>query len=675
MSNVPTIIDQLIPQSIPPSCADLETPSQSVIVGEPPHVANEVRESRDSPVQIPSKTSQIEILDLTQNDDEPSKTGLKADSLGSSQANPIDLEPTELKAQYDTVSDSDDEGPEVLPISHESLGLPLAPATVASHDASDEFTHIFGYHTSHTKNESNESKKEKTITAESTIADSDMGDSDLDDPFFASEDDAYFETEDELDHMRTVQRRSKVRPQEDNATDDDEDDESVQSSDHRELAQIQIHVNLDADKDKLDQGTQAQCNTDGSTPAQRANVLVKDSQTDVPLGPSTSFTSEVLDISHNSLNCPVWPAAVHRAPSPSDAALAKPPTAALARLSRDDLVSRVRFEEEDRYKTAPAWVHYKEDVACSLNTNNSADASHGRMEEAPNTSYASFNPCPPDFLFNYADHTSFSRYDDGPFTTWPRYNMSPAPQPHFSMASRHYNEGGQQNDLRTNCGPYGQPYWRHNNESQKESVNQDLSYIPTLEASVLKAQDLQTKSYELGENSEKRDTKLSRLPISDIVNDASGSISDSPRSLKRKADAIASEPLSAHLDDFRPHEAFRTCIMDPFPVCSGALVDRDGNSEEFGLSDAQPREEQEVQEAFSNESLFQPSSQSDRPVALDVIEGPAKKRVKTDKRSRMPVQTFLSGMLAGGLSVFGALLVYGATAPESLHDTVRHEFQ
>ena len=62
--------------------------------------------------------------------------------------------------------------------------------------------------------------------------------------------------------------------------------------------------------------------------------------------------------------------------------------------------------------------------------------------------------------------------------------------------------------------------------------------------------------------------------------------------------------------------------------------------------------------------------------AVSCSEGPPTKRVRIESSSSVlkTTRTFVSGMLAGGLSVFGALLVYGATAPDSIQDRVRLDF-
>ena len=644
---------------------------------EPLPTSQEAQESEISVPQVEPKTSKIEVFDLTHIDDEPCRVKSKRDGLGSSQTNPIELEPLELKAKYDTISDSDEEGPEALPIRQELLGLPSASIKTTPHNTANEFAQVFDCQTLHRISHYAETKERKQIAAESTVADSDMGDLDSDDSFSASDEDVYFETEDELDHKEANHRySSSLMPQDEETSNDDEENESeAQSVDHRVIAHDQVPNAGGNLEEKVDRGIRTQCNIKGNVSTLRANVLVKDSQTDAPLRQSTSFTSEVLDISQNTLNCPVWSGTIHRAPSPSDAALAKVPTATLTRPSHEDLFNRMRAEEEEKYKTASIWAQYgKENPVFPPAANNSTVAPHGKLQDVISNAYT-FGTCAPDFLYTCHDSTSLPRYDDGPFAPWPRYNLSPAPQPPLNMSTRHYNDDARHSDFRVDCSPYGQPYWRHNIETSKEGISQEISYLPPADMSILKAQDPRANTHELGENLEKRDSKLSRVPISDIVNDASGFIPSPLRTLKRKADAITSDALDVHHASLQTQAPSGSCAMYPVLHSTENPTNSEEWSEELSLPDAQPRDGDELVEIFSNESLAQSSSTSDGIATSDAAEGPAKKKVKIAKGSRKPVQTFISGMLAGGISVFGALLMYGATAPVHLQDQVRLEFQ
>ena len=154
--------------------------------------------------------------------------------------------------------------------------------------------------------------------------------------------------------------------------------------------------------------------------------------------------------------------------------------------------------------------------------------------------------------------------------------------------------------------------------------------------------------------------KPTMLTISEIVSEGtSGLPGDQSRGTKRKADDMME-------DDTTKCQAANSAASEDVAASFDVV-----------LPDAQPREDMTMinQQSQALSATMGEALRSEAPTLVSP-EGPAKKKSRTDSQSSVlrTTRTFVSGMLAGGLSVFGALLVYGATAPDSIQDRVRLEF-
>ena len=574
--------------------------------------------------------SDVEVFDLTGTDENKQcKAITEHASLGSSQANPIDLEPTDPKVHYDTVSDSDDERPECLPISQNPITQNAEnPAT----QVTSAVTHSTHLHSSMSdsseasqasEDEVNDQRIRKAAV-DSTIADSDVNDTDPEDDLFVSEGEDYdFDLDKELIANHGYTSRDSLPPN----WDDSDIDEEVEDDDEGFI----VDLRESRDNQKAVQEAHVRFDLKADASLQRPRVLVEDSQMMMP--PPRISVGEVIDVSQNCLN-PWVP--LHRAPSPSDAALVKPPK--LARLPHevtwDKSVSRPFAEEH-----VPA-RHPSSDI----------NGYPPKLTDVT-SNHATANPSlfVPDYHFNYNDQ-AMPRYEDGPFAGWQKYNVPSLHQQHqFMLSSRQTNLENQQNDLNMSDGPYTQPYWRYNTE-QREAVD-------AVAPPIVPAPYIYTEYSKPQKSPDTREVKSSRLPISDIVNEASVQINDLSRGLKRKVDEMTT-------DDQVEERHFGMNLSNSPKVIQESI-----------LPDAQPREAMDSSESMRHETLLEPMTPIVVSRTITNTEGPARKKLKTDVRRPSAIRTFVSGMVAGGLSVMGALFMYGVTAPEVIQDTVRLEFQ
>lgn len=566
----------------------------------------------------------VEVFDLTGIDEnKPYKAATEHMSLGSSQANPIDLEPTDPKVRFDTVSDSDDEGPECLPISQNPITqiaeTPVIRVTSAAIRSMNH--HCFASDSSEASQVSGEVNNERIrkAAADSTIADSDVNDTDPEDDLFVSEGEDYdFDLDKELIANHGFTSRDSLPPNWDESDSDEEvedDDEGLvvdlrESRDNQEAIQ-RAHVHFDIKEDPS---------------LQRPRVLVEDSQMIMP--PPRISVGEVIDVSQNCMN-PWVP--LHRAPSPSDAALVKPPkmTRLPHEVTWDKSVSRPFVDEHVPTRHPSSDINSYPPKPTDITSNHATANPHLFI---------------PDYHFNYND-PAMPRYEDGPFAGWQKYNVPSLNQQQFMKTDLE----SQQNDLNMSDGPYTQPYWRYNTE-QRDIV--DGITPPTVPAPYV-----YTEYPKPQKSPDMREVKSSRLPISDIVNEASVQISDLSRGLKRKADEMT-------IDDQVEERHVEMTLSNNIQDTQGSI-----------LPDAQPREMMDSAESMRHETLLEAMT----PVVVSATtantEAPPMKKLKTDVRRPSAIRTFVSGMVAGGLSVMGALFMYGVTAPEGIQDTVRLEFQ
>ena len=210
-----------------------------------------------------------------------------------------------------------------------------------------------------------------------------------------------------------------------------------------------------------------------------------------------------------------------------------------------------------------------------------------------------------------------------------------------------------------------QPYWRNSYGSGNSS-----SQPPTLPTRV-------TENAEPFLTNNPPSSKPTVLTISEIVSDNNpGLPSEAVHGTKRKVDDMVE-------DEFNGYQEAALDVSGNEAATSSATYNNDQSRNDPMVMDAV---KQSTPEATAETSGMQPYStertpeapipKAVAPKAMAHNEGPPTKKARIEPPSSMlkSTRTFVSGMLAGGLSVFGALLVYGATAPDSIQDRVRLEF-
>ena len=627
-------------------------------------------------------TSGVEILDLTE--DESIDAGKKA-GYGTSQTNPINLEPPIKTTRYDIVSDSEDECPEELPIHSASQ----------NDDESILKLHLQQHAELNTSSAPKDQKALKTTTNDTTIADSDLGEMDSE---------VNFSSDDDLDSViseaqKAAQESGSVwRPtttpwySDDEDEEDDVGDDFDLDDDSQEKAMAEFNTQNPAvvwkgPKSHVHFGSEDEI----AVPCRR--MFVEDSQAAVP---TKTSLGDSMDVNHENLN--PWIKSTPRAPSPSDAAMVK---AAMAKMPTEMLNSAM---EAGTFNPPQKKVFGQNDLS-SFGGSTSCRWTH----PPPGNNVSGFE----DYSLHQQDFESsvdrgFSRYDDGPFSGWQKYDpMSGVP----AAPSQHFNPPHRPIGFPPRYEP-SYPLMEAFHSAQQYSgysgeIRNDFPPMNPV-PSILVGGKCKLPESDMAQGI--CESKPSKLPISDIVNSSPRQSGPSARSLKRKADEItmdeSNEPVVAQVSQTQASSVLRP---------------------ESGFPDAQPRGEPTVSEFFSQESLipstpiaqqngtntilhehgvdldrpshtqFQPSNQRapkltlidahtyaqsmaqqhrknmPQPLIKDT-EAPARKRVKTSLKGSGRVGAFVSGLVVGGLSLAGAFAAFIATIPENVKDEARREF-
>ena len=539
-------------------------------------------------------------------------------NTGSSQANPINLEGPQADTPQMIVSDSDDEPPEVLSTSQASLKALPAPFSA------DPFRYYSAMvDAAMTANNNGQKDIEKRASSEAMIADSDMETSVADFNYSTSED--------ELGPNSDVDCEGT---DEHNWSDDfSEDDDvwekfEVESKATQALPVVNVE-NLHSDS----------ASAEASTSILRSNVLAKDSQLLTPTQSRVDST-EVLDVSKPiGIAAKLWNEPLPRAPSPSDAALAKPPYA------RVPSVGAVGKTSSKRYPADVAmWQgSHRDDQELQNGDIRAYNPNLGPWAHSAPVLSAPYNSLAADEYFETIDRC-LPLYDDGPFTGWsylPAHHGASANINNFTISSHRshmpvsftgYPPIGDQYDVRMN--------------GNRDNTSTSVPWMP-YPAPAVPSQSPSDPLIRLPDTSS---GKSSKLPISDIVNKAASQVNDPVPTLKRKADEISVAEPEESLP--RPH-ATRT----------------GDSSQNSCLPDAQPREDLGPSDTLPDH-ILQPihdatvnASASSQPL---VKREPARKRIRVSGAAPKPIKAFLSGMLVGCIGLAGACAAFIATIPDAV---------
>ena len=316
------------------------------------------------------------------------------------------------------------------------------------------------------------------------------------------------------------------------------------------------------------------------------------------------------------------PTSMRRAPSPSDAALARNPSDPRWSLDRNNVDSSGHLPTPVNLSTT---TYTPQTYSCGSSV-------------TPRNPF----PCRPRFdLVPYpaleSPETHSRPYDQGPFISQHNFTecqiRSPSPSPPPRLPTLAWRQYG----LESFCGTSKHTAPQKTNEIQSSKIN-----------------------------------------ISSLVNTHH---TEKSRSLKRKAEDMSSraekiESASAptqdalsHVDDAITH--VRDTLSNVLPPLESVPSDDQDNT----LPDAQPREHLTATESasFSQDSVMKPAS---CPVSISPVlkavdtEGPARKKARTASPTSGGIGKFVSGVCVG---LVGAIAAFVATIPSSVRDEALQE--
>ena len=367
-------------------------------------------------------------------------------------------------------------------------------------------------------------------------------------------------------------------------------------------------------------------------------VLVEDSQLRGQMPPRISSSGV-------AINVEAFPAFLnndHRAPSPSDAALAKKPSFSNRRLSLSDDTAHV-----------PATTR--------MNIPQSTSGfGKGYLAGRPAPSgYGAPHPLRVDFLDNSNSIHGFANFDDtrghesmfDDSDFWPRYKIGP-----FSSGPERCSalpsllaacEQSKSNDLHVH------QYLGPTASGAKESSTSSKDCIPARGAGNIDDQ-LNNPQRFVGPSP--------ALSIKELVDDNHNEFPSTSRSLKRKAEKITP-------DDEAMAPPPNQWTQPPIQLSQTA-----GISQESFLHDAQPRD---IQASTPQDTVLQFGDRIPDNSESSIVsnhEEPARKKIKRAAKRPGRFGTFISGFVIGGLSLAGAFAAVVATVPNSVREEAWREF-
>lgn len=588
-----------------------------------------------------------EIYDLTKPTSATSiSRGVDCVYPGSSQAHPIDLEgdrpPTQADSrvnhpatQAELIEDSDNEPPEILPISQASL---KAMPTTRPYDP-------FRYYAPMVVVPSTNasvvpaSKAQEENDKDAIVADSDADSSDHEVNYTSSDDE--LEPSSDIDSIGTSE---KSWP---NELSDDEQ-MSEMNDDARESAECL--------KDPAVTETTAKAKVhfapEPAKSMQEDHVLIEDSQLRdhshrrSSIGEILDVGSEAIAETNEGKAVPEqpWTQLAPRAPSPSDAALARPPHTASQHSGA--ATSNEMFDHFPVLSGVSPWHRLS-----IYGPKSTESGSLPWMTPYTDDSHTTA-PMTNNNTFVYPDldamDRALPRYDDGPFSGWP-YDAIPS----NPYSTTRYG------DSRTYCIP---PHSSTHNQAVHVTDNNLVVNNPP-SPRVFRHESAQSfrasmDSSLLSQRKKLHETssvKPAKLPISDIVNQASDNNMD--RSLKRKADEISSDEVE---DLVLPEQVRQVAVTMQ-------------GSQDTLFPDAQPRDDVAMPDNTLHDTLQEPELSVRESDTTSATDGPPSKRAKTSRGASRPVRAFVSGVLVGCLSLAGACAAFIATIPENVRDEALRE--
>lgn len=566
---------------------------------------------------------------LTNDDDQIEK------EAGTSPLNPIELDKEIARVRRDAMVEIEDDGPEILSSKAAVAPIPpLAPTLSLGHL---QQWHL-RLHTEHNVDTGEGNGHD-------VIPDSDMDD--FENNLFdeVDDDELYQLTEphvdgrpphSEIEHVRAKEMVKFIQQGFDSEDSDDDENEDEDEDD------CLNHFNADFEDGQtfLTEGTTNNSSTssnpqnsfqpDTKQADQEPLVTIEDSQLHVQLPPRISTAAPI------SVGYP--PACMNidrRAPSPSDAALAKKPPFPRISLSTGEnpmhprAVTQMSVPQSSYDKGYPAGPGVPSDFPLRREFLDNSNAVHNFSNFEDYRGQES--------IFDDSDH--FPRYKVGPFSSRPERCST---LPSLVAAC----EQSMSNDLRV------QQYLGPAASRAKASSVSSKDYVQIRGAGCITEQ-LKRLQPPVGPSP--------ALSIKDLVDDNHNELPSPLRGLKRKAAEIA---LDDEITASPEQELMQQTILAQPPLTT---------SQESFLHDAQPRNTQasSLQDnilQFCNVSPDEPESRT-----IGSREGPARKKIKTAAKRPGRIGAFISGFVVGGLSLAGAFAALIATIPNSVREETWRE--
>ena len=369
-------------------------------------------------------------------------------------------------------------------------------------------------------------------------------------------------------------------------------------------------------------------------------VMVKESQHHDSFMEAMNGSNGFLDVSRpDSLNDIALP--IQRAPSPSDAALAKKPVSTqLERIKSQTSSLNNSMSSRDYYSTLAI------DQNGALRARGLASTPAALPQifgiPIPSDAYSQAHS-----LENLPD-SDIPRYEDGPFAV----RLKPDEISHVSPKLHQQQSAPSASAIRE-CIFYSQhrQIQRPTSVIGNPNVTEDSPVPDTSAVGAETVSDcVSLQAPERGSAS-----KPSKVNISDLVNPHA----DTTRVLKRKASAMST--IGEH-DILFPTSSQVPCAQE--------------NSQDSVLPDAQARGEimlPNVSQDSPYNSMIA-TAQSIDSAMVSEVQGPAKKRVKTTAKTSRGVGRFISGVIVGVAGgVAGAFAAFVATIPLSVRDEALRE--
>lgn len=559
-------------------------------------------------------------------------------AAGTSSFNPIELDDEIARLRESAMVEIEDDALELLPI--KATIFTQDPAEVAPTPVLD---HLHQPQPSlHTEHEFDDGED----TEHDVIPDSDMDDF-RNKPFDeVDEEELYKLTELHVDgqqrytDIQGVRGHKMVKFLEQEYHSEGSEDEGNEDEDEDDYPTI-FNSNYEEGQTFLAQGTSNNSTTksDSQTSLQVGSeqidqvplVMVEDSQLHGQM-PTRISTAGLINVG----TVPEFTNIDYRAPSPSDAALAKKPSFPRIRLSSDEnfmrpcAASQISIPQSVYDIGHPAGPQPPSEFELPRDLFDNSDVVHNITSSQDYRGQES--------IFDESDH--FPRYQVGPFSSrLTTYSTLP------SLVAA--CEQSRSNDLRV------QQYLSPAACRAKACSTTSRDFVSVRGADFIAAQV---------NNSQRPVGPSPALSIRDLVDDNHNEVSSVSRGLKRKAAEMArNEEFIASPEK----ELMQRTIISQASLTA---------SQESVLHDAQPRS---TQASSHQDTVLQfrdgiPDKPESSTVGTD--EEPARKRIKTAAKRPGWFGAFISGFVVGGLSLAGAFAAIVATVPSSVREEAWHEF-